>query len=175
MAVRLEVRGEMADEPDVEIRRKIDLLWSQREIERTIYSIGYAIEDGDFQRVGDLMGDATMGADLIGRQAFRGSDEIRDQYTRTNIVYPGRGRASKEIYHNILVEVDLDTNTAKSVTSYTVAHQPPDESFELIVAGRYEDEWRRRGDAWELVDRYIVVQFKNDLNKHMVSGTQPYN
>ena len=73
--------------------RMIELVWSQREIERMIYAVGYAIEDGDFQRVGDVMGDATMGADLIGRKAFKGSTEIRDQYARTNIVYPGRGRA----------------------------------------------------------------------------------
>jgi hypothetical protein len=165
----------MPDETDNELARRIDLLWSQRAIERMIYAVGYAIEDGDFQKVGDIMGDATMGADLIGRKAFKGSDEIRDQYSRTNIVYPGRGRASKEIYHNILVEIDLDNQTATSVTSYTVPHQPPDAVFELIVAGRYEDEWERRDGVWRWIDRYIVVQFKNDLNKHMHSGTQPYN
>src|SRR5262249_23600230 len=106
-------------EPDTELARKIDLVWSQREIERMIYAVGYAIEDGDFQRVGDVMGDATFGADLIGRKAFRGGDEIRDQYARTNIVYPDRGRGSKEIYHNVLVDIDLDRGTATSVTSYT--------------------------------------------------------
>ena len=163
--------------PDVngDLARKIELVWSQREIERKIYAVGYAIEDGDFQRVGDIMGDATMGADMIGRKAFKGGDEIRDQYARTNIVYPDRGRASKEIYHNILVDIDLDRGTARSVTSYTVAHQPPDDPFELIVAGKYEDEWERRDGEWHWVDRYIVVQYKNDLNKHMKSGTQPYN
>ena len=65
---------------------------------------------------------------------------LRDQYTRTNIVYPDRGRASKEIYHNIVVDIDLDANRARSVTSYTVAHQAPGEQFALIVAGSYEDE-----------------------------------
>ncbi|HZP31218.1 MAG TPA: nuclear transport factor 2 family protein [Acidimicrobiia bacterium] len=162
-------------ESDEILARKIDLVWSQREIERMIYAVGYAIEDGDFQRVGDIMGDATLGADMIGRRAFHGGGEIRDQYARTNIVYPGRGRASKEIYHNILVEIDLDDDTATSVTSYTVAHQPPGDPFELIVAGRYEDEWARRGGVWRWVDRYIVVQYRNDLDKHMRPGTQPYN
>jgi hypothetical protein len=162
-------------EPDTELARKVDLVWSQREIERMIYAVGYAIEDGDFQRVGDVMGDATFGADLIGRKAFRGGDEIRDQYARTNIVYPDRGRGSKEIYHNILVDIDLHRGTATSVTSYTVAHQPPGDPFELIVAGKYEDEWERRDGAWHWVDRYIVVQYRNSLDKHMQSGTQPYN
>ena len=164
----------MADLTD-DLARKIDLVWSQREIERMIYAVGYAIEAGDFQRIGDIMGDATFGADLIGRRVFRGGDEIRDQYARTNIVYPDRGRASKEIYHNILMDIDVDAGTATSVTSYTVAHQPPDDPFELIVAGRYEDEWTRRDGVWQWVDRYIVVQFRNDLGKHMRSGTQPYN
>jgi hypothetical protein len=165
----------LTDAKDADLARKIDLLMSHREIKDMLYRVGYAIEDGDFQRIGDIMGDATLGADMIGRQVFHGGDEIRDQYKRTNITYPGRGRASKEIYHNILIDIDLDAGTAKSVTSYTVPHQPPDEVFELIVAGRYEDEWKRVDGTWRWADRYVVVQFKNDLNKHMHSGTQPYN
>ena len=158
-----------------DLARQVDLLVSQRAIERRIFEVGYAIEAGDFQRVGQLMGNATLGADLIGRKVYQGGDQIRDQYTRTNIVYPDRGRASKEIYHNILVDIDLDHDRATSVTSYTVAHQPPDEPFEILVAGKYEDEWERVGGEWQWADRYVVVQFKNNLDKHMHSGSQPYN
>jgi SnoaL-like domain len=158
-----------------DIAKQVDLLTSQRQIERMIYEVGYALEAGDFTRVGELMGDATMGADRIGRKAFRGAKEIRDQYSRTNVVYPGRGRASKEIYHNVVVDIDLDANRARSVTSYTVAHQAPGEQFALIVAGRYEDEWERVEGTWRWYDRYIVVQYKNDLDRHMRPGSQPYN
>jgi SnoaL-like domain len=158
-----------------DIAKQVDLLTSQRQIERMIYEVGYALEAGDFARVGELMGDATMGADRIGRKAFRGAKEIRDQYSRTNVVYPGRGRASKEIYHNVVVDIDLDANRARSVTSYTVAHQAPGEQFALIVAGRYEDEWERVEGTWRWYDRYIVVQYKNDLDRHMRPGSQPYN
>ncbi|HUJ64237.1 MAG TPA: nuclear transport factor 2 family protein [Acidimicrobiales bacterium] len=158
-----------------DIARQVDLLASQRQIERMIYEVGYALEAGDFTRVGELMGDATLGADRIGRKAFRGAEEIRDQYTRTNVVYPDRGRASKEIYHNILVDIDLDANRARSVTSYTVAHQAPGEQFALIVAGKYEDEWERVDGTWRWRDRYIVVQYENDLDRHMHPGSQPYN
>src|ERR1700692_1949094 len=148
---------------------------SHREITDMLYRVGYAIEDGDFQRIGEIMGDATLAADMIGRKVFHGGDEIRDQYKRTNIVYPGRGRASKEIYHNILVDIDLVNDHATSVTSYTVAHQPPDEPFEILVAGKYEDEWERTDGEWRWVDRYVVVQYKNNLDRHMHSGSQPYN
>ena len=160
---------------DRDLAREVDLLVSQREIERLIFQVGYAIEAGDFQRVGELMGTATLGADLTGRKVYKGSQQIRDQYTKTNIVYPGRGRASKEIYHNILVDIDLDHDHATSVTSYTVAHQPPDEPFEILVAGKYEDEWERTGGKWRWLDRYVVVQYKNNLDRHMHTGSQPYN
>jgi len=163
------------DSTDDDLARKIERLVVQHEIERQIFEVGYAIEAGDFQRIGDLMGDATLGADLIGRKVFKGGDEIRDQYARTNIVYPDRGRATKEIYHNILVDIDLDAGTARSVTSYTVAQQPPDSEFALIVAGKYEDEWSRVDGEWKWVDRYLVVQFKGDLDRHMTPGSQPYN
>jgi hypothetical protein len=158
-----------------QLERRVDLLASQRDIERMIYQVGYALERGDFERVGQVMGDATLGADMIGRKVFNGGAEIVGQYTRTNVVYPEKGRASKEIYHNILVEIDLDNNRATSATSYTVAHQPPGEVFELIVAGIYEDAWVRVDGEWRWDDRYITVQYKNDLNRHMHSGSQPYN
>jgi hypothetical protein len=160
---------------DAQLRRQVELLSAQREIEQQIYRVGYALEDGDFARVGQLMGEATLGADLIGRAAYRGAAEITAQYTRTNIVYEGRGRATKEIYSNVVVDVDLDAGTASSVTSYTVAHQPPGAEFALLVAGRYEDRWRRRDGHWAWDDRYIVVQYRGDLDSHMHPGSQPYN
>lgn len=167
--------GSTAGTDDAALRRQVDVLTSQRAIERMIYQVGYALESGDFRRVGELMGDATLGADRIGRRAFRGSDEIRGQYERTNVTYPGIGRATKEIYHNILVDIDVDAGTATSVTSYTVANQPPGEPFRLLVSGRYEDEWRRVDGAWCWYDRYIVMQYKGDLDLHMHPGSQPYN
>jgi hypothetical protein len=158
-----------------DLARQVDLLASQRQIERMIYEVGYAIEAGDFARVGELMGDATLGADRIGRKAFRGAKEIQEQYTRTNIVYPDRGRATKEVYTNILVDIDLDAGQARSVTSYTVPQQVPGEVFALIVSGKYEDEWERVDGTWCWRDRYVVVQFQNDLDRHMRPGSQPYN
>ena len=65
--------------------------------------------------------------------------------------------------------------TARSTTSFTVAQQVPNASFELLVAGRYEDEWERVDGNWRCSDRYVVAQYHSDLNKHMHSGSQPYN
>jgi len=158
-----------------DIERKVDLLVSQREIEQLIFRMGYHLEAGDFDAVAELLQHATFGADRIGRKAFRGREEIRDQYRRTNIVYPEGGRRTKEIYTNILIDIDLDAGTARSTTSFTVAQQVPGERFELLVAGRYEDEWERVDGAWRWSDRYIVAQYHNDLGRHMHSGTQPYN
>ena len=69
----------------------------------------------------------------------------------------------------MLVDIDLDVGTATSTTAYTVAQQVPgsDRPFELLVAGRYEDRWGIVDGEWHWTDRYIVVQFKNDLNAHM--------
>jgi hypothetical protein len=158
-----------------EVARTVDLLASQREIEQRIYRMGYHLEDGDFDAVGDLLAHATFGADRIGRAAFRGRDEIREQYRRTNIVYPEGGRRTKEIYSNIVVQIHLETGTAASMTSFTVAQQVPGEPFALLVAGRYEDRWERVDGVWRWADRYIVAQYSNDLSKHMHSGSQPYN
>jgi hypothetical protein len=137
--------------------------------------MGYFLEDGNFDGVADLLAEATFGADILGRKAFQGRDQIRDQYRRTNVTYPDRGRATKEVYSNVLVDIDLEAGTARSTTSYTVAQQPPGEVFELIVAGRYEDEWSRVNGQWKWADRYIKVQFRNDLTRHMNPGSHPWD
>lgn len=162
---------------DAALRRQVALLAAHREIEQKLYQMGYALEDGDFDRVGRLLRHATFGADRLGRRFIRGEQAIRDQYRKTNITYPGRGRATREIYTNVLIEIDLDAGTAKSTTAYTVAQQTPDGAsrFELLVAGRYEDEWALIEGEWHWTDRYIVVQFRNDLDRHMTPGSQPYN
>jgi hypothetical protein len=157
--------------------RAIDLLVAHREIEQKIYRMGYALEDGDFALVGSLLRHATFGADRIGRQVFRGEQEVREQYERTNRTYPGHGRATREMYTNVVIDIDLDRQSATSTTAYTVAQQVPgsDAPFALIVAGRYEDAWAVIDGEWHWVDRYVVVQFKNDLDAHMHPGSQPYN
>lgn len=159
------------------LARQIELLAAHREIEQKIYRMGYALEDGDFALVGRLLRHATFGADRIGRRVMQGEEAIRAQYTRTNITYPDHGRATREVYSNVLVEINLDAGTAQSTTAYTVAQQTPDgrSPFALLVAGRYEDEWAKIEGEWHWTDRYIVVQFKNDLDRHMTPGSQPYN
>jgi hypothetical protein len=163
--------------PDEPLDRAVARLAAHREIEQKIYRMGYALEEGDFERVGELLRHATFGADRIGRRVFRGREAIRDQYARTNITYPDHGRATREIYTNVLIDVDLDAGTARSTTAYTVAQQTPDGAspFALLVAGRYEDEWGRIDGEWHWTDRYVVVQFRNDLDRHMKPGSQPYN
>jgi hypothetical protein len=158
-----------------DLAHAVDLLASHRAIEQLIYKMGYHLEAGEFAAVGELLAHATFGADKIGRKMFRGREEITQQYRRTNIVYPEGGRRTKEIYTNVLVDLDLATASARSVTSFTVAQQVPDGPFELLVAGRYEDEWQRVDGQWRWTDRYIVTQYHNDLNQHMHSGSQPYN
>jgi SnoaL-like domain len=153
----------------------VERLVAQHEIERQIYQMGYYLEDGNFEAVSELLADATFGADILGRGAFRGREEIRRQYERTNVTYADRGRATKEIYSNILVELDLEGDRATSVTSYTVAQQPPGDSFGLIVAGRYEDEWRRVDGMWRWSDRYIKVQYRNNLDRHMHADQHPWS
>jgi hypothetical protein len=162
------------DTSDVMRDDRVERLIAQHEIERQIYQMGYHLEDGNFEAVAELLAHATFGADILGRAAFRGREQIRQQYERTNVTYADRGRATKEIYSNILVDIDLAGGRATSITSYTVAQQPPGDSFGLLVAGRYEDEWQRVGAIWQWADRYIKVQYRNNLERHMHSDQHPW-
>ena len=99
--------------------RSVELLLAHRAIAQQIFRMGYALEDGDFEMVGELLRHATFGADMIGRKVFTGKAEIKAQYERTNITYPGKGRATREMYDNVVVDIDLDAGTARSTTPTT--------------------------------------------------------
>ena len=119
-----------------DVEKAVALLSAHREIEQKIYRMGYALEQGDFAEVGRLLRHATFGADRIGREVFTGEDEIRAQYARTNRTYPGQGRATREMYTNVLVDIDLDAGTAASTTAYTVAQQVPGTGPAVRAPGR---------------------------------------
>ncbi len=165
------------DEVIEDLTRRIEVLESREQILRRLYESGYAIQAADFDELGRLMREVTLSVDRPGLPVIHGGDAIRDRYRATNKTYPGHGRAAKEIYHNIIVDVDPGAGTAQSLTSYTVAMQVPDSGapFELLVAGRYEDRWRRVEGDWVWTHRHIAVEFMNDLDRHMHPGTQPYN
>jgi len=136
--------------------------------------MGYHLEDGDFDAVADLLAHATFGADIIGRAAFRGREEIRQQYERTNVTYADRGRATKEIYSNVLVDIDLESGRPGSVTSYTVAQQPRATALPSLwrAATRTNgDEWTRCGSGPIVTLR---VQYRNNLDRHMHADQHPW-
>jgi hypothetical protein len=87
--------------PDDSTTRSLALLCAHREIEQKIYRMGYALENGDYELVGQLLRHPTFGADRLGRRIRKGKQEIRDQYTTMKITYPGHGRATREMYTQV--------------------------------------------------------------------------
>src|ERR1700730_1905971 len=83
---------------------------SVREISNLVYRFGYLLDKADFEGIGDLLAHATFGSDLLRRAAFRGKDEIVEQFRRTS---PAEGvKRTKQFYSNMIVDLDGDQATA---------------------------------------------------------------
>jgi uncharacterized protein (TIGR02246 family) len=85
----------------------------------------------------------TMGDPIVGH------DAIGDFGEGTHAMLPAlRHQAS-----NIVIEVDGDTAAAAAfIVAYTV-----DTGFNVIITGRYADEFRRTADGWRISSRLFTA------------------
>src|ERR1700722_2637654 len=108
---------------------------SIREISNLMYRFGYLLDKADFEGIGDLLAHASFGSDLLGRAAFRGKDEIVEQFRRTS---PAEGvKRTKQFYSNMIV--DLDGDQATAMCNFLVLQATDTLPLQPIVCGHFED------------------------------------
>ena len=142
---------------------------SIREISNLVYRFGYLLDQADFEGIGDLLAHATFGSDLLGRAAFRGKDEIVEQFRRTS---PPEGvKRTKQFYSNMIV--DLDGDQATAVCNFLVLQATETLPLQPIVCGHFEDSFERVDGAWRFTERYNVVELMGNMSQRLFEGTLP--
>jgi len=147
-----------------------DIARSEQEIAKLIHRYGYLLDAADFEGIATLLAHSSFGSDKLGRAAFRGHDEILAQFERTSI--PEGTRRTKQIYSNVIVDVDGDRAT--SLSNFLVLQATATMPLQPIVCGRFEDAFERASGGWRFAERYIVVELVGNLSERLYEGTQPY-
>ena len=81
---------------------------------------------------------------------------------------------TKHVVTNPIIEVDEGVGTATCRSYYTVPQQTDDFPLQVIVAGRYHDQFQRVDGQWRYCFRdYPLIDLVGDLSHHLSRPITP--
>jgi ketosteroid isomerase-like protein len=126
-----------------------------------VYAYAERLDSGDFDGVAELFADATFSGP--GGVTHRGATPVRRMYDRV-ILYGGSPR-TKHVITNLGVDVEGDG--ASSRCAFSVLHNvAPGAPIRIVLAGRYDDGFRRGAGDWHFAARRVHVDATGDLAAH---------
>jgi len=142
----------------------IALLDAEREITRLISTYPYLVDSGKFDEVAKLLQHATL---QVPGHVVKGRAEI-EQYFVSGIQrhYDETPRTWHAV-SNILVNVDLDKDSATSTSYFTVHQELPKFPLQAICTGRYEDRFAKLDGTWQFIRREVVAHLMGDVKFHV--------
>ncbi len=127
------------------------------------------IDDGDFEAVADLLGDAAVGeGDSV--SLLTGRDALLALFTTTTRLYPDGTPRTKHVTTNLILEIDEDDGRATARSYWTVLQAVPGLPLQPILAGRYHDRFERQGQTWRFSERRYLVDLVGDVSQHMLAN-----
>jgi 3-phenylpropionate/cinnamic acid dioxygenase small subunit len=149
-------------------RRRTVATSDERQIEHLLYRYAELIDAGDYDGLGELLGDAvhTSAAGVT----TSGAEAIAEYFTGRTRRFPETGTPrTKHVTTNVIVEVDETGTTATSRSYFTVLQAVPDAlALQPIVAGRYHDRFVRDEGGWRFAERRKFVDLEGDLSEHLL-------
>ncbi len=134
-------------------------------IANELYRYAELVDAGRFDEVGELMEHCTFRYGPDGVDGPSGARAIAASYRDTVITYADGTPRTRHITANPIIELDGDTARVRSV--YTVFQQAPDSGAETIISGRYHDTLRRIDGRWRFVERCFLVDLVGNLSRHL--------
>ena len=134
-------------------------------ITNELYRYAEVVDAGDFDELGELMEHCTFRYGPDGIDGPSGSQAIAASYRAAIITYADGTPRTRHITANPIIELDGETARVRSV--YTVFQQAPDSGAETIISGRYHDTLRRIDGRWRFVERRFLVDLVGDLSRHL--------
>lgn len=138
---------------------------AEREIANLVHGLAEAIDDGDHDRIERLFGDATF---QLGEHEPRvGGAAFRRVIERSAIHYEDGTPRTQHVVSNLQIDVDEDAGTARSRAYVTVLQALPDFPLQVVLAGRYADQFARDGAGrWRWVARRMRITHVGDTSRH---------
>jgi len=141
---------------------------SRHEIENLLYRYAEAIDAGDFEAVGEILGHAAVsGPD--GNPGPKGREHVRAMYEKTTRRYDDDGTPhTRHVTTNAIIEVDEEAGTATSRSYFTVLQALPGFPLQPIVSGRYHDAFERVDGQWRFSARKMMPENFGDMSRHLM-------
>jgi 3-phenylpropionate/cinnamic acid dioxygenase small subunit len=120
-------------------------------------------------------GDIEGMARLFEHASYRAGDEpaIHDwrQVAALNksliLLYDDGTPKTQHVTTNALIELDASGASASARSRFTVLQAAPEQSLQVIVAGRYHDRFEKHAGAWRFSSRHIFMDLIGDLTRHL--------
>jgi 3-phenylpropionate/cinnamic acid dioxygenase small subunit len=134
------------------------------EIAALVYRYAELLDGGDLDGVVALFTDATWRSAATGA-VLRTPEEIRAVYDRI-VLYDGTPR-TRHLMNNLIIDLVDGADEATGRCYYTVLQGiDAGEPIQTILAGRYEDRYRRGPDGWQFADRRFLIDLAGDQSRH---------
>lgn len=138
-------------------------------IKTLIHRYPQCTDKGDFEGVGELLGNATMG-ELGHEPAYHGDGPgaFTDIYASTVRKFPDRGTPkTRHFIGNVIIEDD-GTDRAKAESYVIVFQQTEDLPLQPIIGGTYFDRFARVDGEWRFTHRTEDMELIGNLSEHLL-------
>ncbi|SNT01116.1 3-phenylpropionate/cinnamic acid dioxygenase, small subunit [Sphingomonas laterariae] len=133
-------------------------------IQNVLFSYPFALDAGDFDAVGELLGDALIhsgGAVMADRDAKAVAEVFRSWV----LTYADGTPRTRHMLSNVMIVPEGEGRAR--VSSYVmVFQQAPDGPLEPVIGGDYLDRLEKRDGRWRIVERTMGNDIVGDLSRH---------
>lgn len=137
---------------------------AERAIENLVYRYAELIDQGELDAIGELLGRARfIGPE--GEVHAEGGEAIAAIYRAFTRLHHDGTPLSHHVTSNLIIEIDGDT--ARSRSYFTVFQATESLSLQPVMAGRYADEFARDENGWYFTSRQIMPSLSGDLSQHL--------
>lgn len=139
-----------------------------RQIENLIYRYAELIDDGDLEGVAELFRDAEIKSRVhdVTRTGF---DEVLQMYQLSCRLHEETGTPlTKHLTTNVIIELNWNGTQASARSYYTVIQATTELPLQVIISGRYKDEFLKVGNEWRFSSREMIVDLIGDCSAHLL-------
>jgi len=124
-------------------------------------------EHFDAGRFKDALSQFSHGKFLLGQGRLVGPPEMAQIWKQSLILHGGIPR-TRHVITNPILKIDKIAGRATCRSVYTVYQQTEAFPLQVVLCGRYDDVFRKIGDAWQFVQRdYRLVDLVGDVSQHL--------
>jgi hypothetical protein len=128
-----------------------------------------AVDEGDFDGVGDLFAEAEL-LDPRGAVVAAGRAAVTALFSATTLRHDEGTPETVHLVTNVVVDADPELPSAAGAvvrSRFVVLQEVAAGRLEPVAAGRYRDRVERVGGAWRFRSRQMFPELWGDVSRHL--------